>query len=89
MLYVKINGNEKKILFRHERDSEGKYSHPVRTVCGIFEGETPIGEGVATVHKLDRFEYDKGRKISLRYAMQAAGLTREERRQVWEQYNAR
>ena len=89
MLFVKVNGKEKKVIFRHERDGEGKHSKPVRTVCGIFEGDTPVGEGVATVYVTDRFEYEKGRKTSLKYAMEAAGLSREERKQVWEQYRAR
>ena len=89
MLYVKVNGKEKKVIFRHERDGKGKHSKPVSTVCGIFENDTPVGEGVATVYVTDRVEYEKGRKISLKYAMEAAGLTREERKQIWEGYNAR
>ena len=90
MLYVRVNGEERKIIFRHEKETiEGNQKHPVRTVCGIFNGETPIAEGVAKVHKLDRFEYEKGRKISLKYALEAAEMTRDERRQIWEQYNAR
>ena len=89
MLYVTVNGKEKKVIFRHERDGKGKHSRPVRTVCGIFDGDAPVGEGVATVHVNDRFEYNEGRKVSLKYAMEAAGLSRDERKQIWEQYNAR
>ena len=90
MLYVTVNGKENKVAFHHEKEvGEDNQQHPVRTVCVIYDGEKPLGRGVAKVDSRDRFEYKKGRKLALKHALRAAGMLREERKVIWEKYNAR
>jgi len=46
---------------------------------GIFSGE-------AVCHNTDNYNKDKGRKLSLSRAMAEAGLSKEERFEIWEEY---
>lgn len=45
-------------------------------------------KGVCFQHKLDAFDKERGRKLSLARAMQSV-MSRDERREVWEQYFGR
>jgi len=101
MLYVKIDGDELGILFKHDRLikeypantvkklAARKQAHPFRTSCVLFKNEIPIGTGVAKVDSRDQFEYEKGRKISLNAALSATYLSRNERAKVWDCYSKR
>jgi ferredoxin len=99
MLFVKVNGEEFGILFKHEREDhliktkkgeEKVQAHPVSTECAIFKDKDHcIGNGIAKVYHTDRFKYDDGRKHALTKALVATGMSKEERAQVWAQYRAR
>ena len=57
------------------------------TLCEIQEvtnGDFKVlGQGIAICHPTDVFKKPEGRKISLTYALDAAGLDKTERRAVW------
>ena len=99
MIYVIVDGKERGILFCHnkeeidlvDKETKEKYteSHPNGTTCVIFDGEKSLGSGEAKVYHTDKFNYVKGRKYALGYALTAAGFSKSERTQVWKQYNDR
>lgn len=99
MMHITIDNQDRGILFYHKREKhalineetgkEYTQEHPSSTVCSIFDGEDVVGTGISKVHPKDTFEYEKGRKYALGYALNDANLSKEERSQVWEQYHAR
>lgn len=94
MLFIKVNGKEKAVLFKHHKkeiktEDKTQY-HPYKTVCRIFEDkDTCVGEGNAVVAPVDNFEYERGRVLAFTRALEACGLTKEERAQAWKQYHNR
>ena len=94
MLFIKLNGKEKAVLFKHHKKTiateAGYQDHPFKTVCRIFEDkETCLGEGEAVVAPVDNFEYERGRVLAFTRALKASGLTKEERTEAWKQYHNR
>jgi hypothetical protein len=81
--------------FRIALDSDAARIGRRITLCNISEvGDTPdqtvlIGQGVALCHPNDTFNKAKGRKLALTYALaaaEAAGVSRNDRRAVWNVY---
>ena len=63
------------------------YDGHANTLCKLFLNNEPdVFMGLATCHEKDRPCKDKGRRISLQRAMTEAGLSKEERKEVWEAY---
>jgi len=56
-----------------------------QTVCEILNGESKY-YGTALCHKKDQFCKAIGRKLSLARALRKAGLSKEQRAKVWEDY---
>lgn len=61
------------------------------TTCEVYEVESRtdarfMGVGVAVCSKEDNFEKAKGRKVSMRRALQQCGLDKSQRIYVWNQY---
>jgi hypothetical protein len=97
MIYVKVDGKEHGITFLHEKEEtevvnkNGKkinMSVPFRTTCAIIDPDSKktIAIGVAKVDSRDRFTYNRGRKFSLRSALMAAEMGRDQRTQLWKQF---
>lgn len=101
MIYITIEEAEFGILFKHDRLIKDypanpaknllarKQAHPFRTSCVLFKDEVPLGTGIAKVDSRDHFEYEKGRRISLKAALDAAGIPRDERAELWSGYSGR
>ena len=75
------------VEFRHAFQTNGNKIKP-HTEAIIWwtteDGKRAGGTGIAFVHPNDAPEKRIGRKIALTRALWASGLTREERRQIWE-----
>lgn len=52
--------------------------------CGGEPGWTPVATGYSILHPSDRFDKEKGRKISLARALK--NWPREKRKLIWESY---
>ena len=55
------------------------------TLCELFR-DSYCFTGSSICHQNDNFDKDKGRRISLQRAMAKAGLSKEERKELWEEY---
>ena len=55
------------------------------TVCEVLTNNAKF-YGTALCHKKDQFCKAVGRKLSLARALRIAGLSKEQRKQVWEDY---
>uniref|UniRef100_A0A6M3LRG7 Uncharacterized protein n=1 Tax=viral metagenome TaxID=1070528 RepID=A0A6M3LRG7_9ZZZZ len=64
-----------------ERDT-----HKPMTECLLQNGDTLLNRGSAFCNVNDHFVRDKGRKLSLLRAMKNAGMSKEERKVIWELY---
>lgn len=76
---------------RRVLDVEAKELDRRITLCTIDELDAQnqgvtIGSGVALCHPTDQFNKATGRKLSFTYALEAAGLTRDERGELWAAY---
>jgi hypothetical protein len=87
------DGREYALWFRYLRTpgTDG-HQHRFDTFCllqpyGQMQGKPT--EGVALLHRKDRFEAEKGRKLALTRALEAEGFEKEVRRAVWQQYHNR
>ena len=74
---MKVNDLTIKWLYRHV---------PIVTYCDIYVGETLIATGQARCNPKDHFNKDGGRKLSLSRALQEIGLSKEDKKCVWEVY---
>ena len=63
------------------------YADKVDTIC-VFLNTKTLKEhiGITTCSKNDNFRRDTGRKLSLARARRNAGLSKEERKDLWECY---
>lgn len=76
--------DEVRVSFRHALQRNGKSKPFTRaTVSWITKDGTYEYEGLAIVHPNDAPVRKVGRKIALARALQASGLPKDERRQVW------
>ena len=73
-----------KISWRYNKEkTTGCYINQLSDVWAIVD---PIGIGSAQTYAKDRFCKDKGRKVSLKYAMEGAGFSKAQRTEIWEAY---
>ncbi len=99
MFCFKIQDEEFKVVFQHERDiievkdketgELKKCAIPYETICEILplaEDGDVKGSGIATVGEKDKFNYSVGRKISLERALIAAEIARSDRFDIWKKY---
>ena len=91
-MIVKIDGNQYRIGFQYGITHNHHHYEgiPLRyTQCDIFLLDA-IGpwmkSGWAFCGPSDAFVKETGRKLALQRALKKAGFTRDQRRQVWEQY---
>jgi hypothetical protein len=65
----------------------------IQTTCFLDslwgDKSSSISSGTATKSKKDQFEYEKARKTSLKRALAASDLNKEERGEIWIAYFAR
>jgi len=65
----------------------------IQTTCFLDslwgEESSSISSGTATKSKKDQFEYEKARKTSLKRALAASDLNKEERSEIWVAYFSR
>lgn len=97
MFFTELRDREQKVVFKHEKEEievtgkDGKKavaSHPKRTTCKILDKttNTVIAKGVASCFPGDNFEYNRGRKLALKRALENVDFTRGERKIVWDAY---
>lgn len=89
MLRITIDGLEYKISFMHSKLVPNSLWPQAKamTVCYLSIGEPTVDWiSFALCSKKDNFCKETGRKVSLARALQAAGLTYGERKQIWEAY---
>ncbi len=94
MFFNTVDGTEKKVMFRHNReerpDKEGiMRSHPVSTECRIFDAnndDVVLGSGIAQCHVVDHFDKTVGRKLSFKRALADAGFEVADRTLGWAEF---
>lgn len=99
MFFTNLRNREQKVTFKHEKEDievigkGGKKvvaSHPKRTICKIFDKTSGdvIAQGVASCNPEDNFEYNRGRKLALKRALNTVDFGRDERKVIWDAYLA-
>jgi hypothetical protein len=91
MFFRTENGEEKKVMFRHNReerpDKNGIYrGHPVNTECSIFVDDTVVGHGIAMCNPVDHFDKRIGRKKSFERALRNADFNVKDRTLGWAEF---
>lgn len=100
MLKINIDGEEYKINWQYSWKYKGyiannglAYNRKVfsSTQCKIYDTQTRdiIGWGETKCNKLDRFDPDIGRRISLTRALTMAGMSHQQRKEAMRQYEQR
>ncbi len=87
---IKFKDFTLKFFYSPEGDGERKTTCIVeKSHLGIFTREMKtevVGKGIATCSVNDNFCREKGRKLAMLRAMINAGISKENRREVWETY---
>jgi len=102
MFFFKINNEEYKVYFQHEKEQNTSVSketgeiktfmHPFETQCGIVKMEenknddVTVGVGLASCSINDQFSYAIGRKLALKRAIKDSDIPREYRDAIWTAY---
>jgi hypothetical protein len=89
--------NNYSLNFQHRREVDTTpVNAPDTTYCDIIfhnpsvpDTKWILGTGIAMCHPNDQFEKEKGRKIALTKALDAAKFPRHLRTLAWEAYHAR
>ena len=84
-------GNLKVRFFYNEESTGRKSTTSVVSIQGKSSKQIDdkiLGKGKVKLHQNDTFDKNKGRKRSLRLALNESPLTKEERSAVWGQYDS-
>lgn len=82
-MYIKHKNTELRVDFLHDNRSQDKRG----TSCAIFnDKDQMVADGHTIVHNKDNYDKKKGRKLAFGRAIVNAGIPKEERRELWEQY---
>jgi hypothetical protein len=77
------------LLVLHRPLSVLHSGNPIRgrlgTVCTVSRNGSVVSQGTSIVHPRDRFDVEKGRKLSLAKALQSVG-SKKVRKLFWRQY---